>query len=312
MRKHPPFPIIPGLISSFAVIPGKDGGKHDDSNVMVSRGPIRFLVWRSVGVGFVIVKWTGNMTRMSAGSLNGNGSKMDRAARFRTTRWSQVLNARSGTATEAQQAWTELSQAYWYPLYAFARRNGASTHDAQDLTQRFFQRLLEGNSLAKADRQRGRFRAFLLTGFRNFLTDSHRMASAEKRGGGRIPVSIDESAAEARYDSELVDDRSPDRLFEQKWAVVLLSRVVERLNESFSDSAKPELLEQLKPCLWGEDAERPTGELAERFGISESAVRVTLHRMRSRFRDLLEDEIAQTVASPDEIEDEIRHLMSVF
>jgi RNA polymerase sigma-70 factor (ECF subfamily) len=231
---------------------------------------------------------------------------------FAPTRWTVVLEAGRGDSPRAQDALAQLCQTYWYPLYAYVRRRGYGPHDAEDLTQAFFARLLERNLVAEADRERGRFRTFLLVRLQHFLDDEWDRAEAEKRGGGQRTLSLDGMSAETRYRHEPVDERSPEKLFEYRWAVTVLERVFERLRVEYEAQGKQALFGELKHCLIQARAAGPYADLSGRLGMSEGALRVALHRMRERYRALLREEIAETVCGPDEVEEELRALVRVL
>jgi RNA polymerase sigma-70 factor (ECF subfamily) len=200
-----------------------------------------------------------------------------------------------------------LCQTYWYPLYAYVRQRGYGSHDAQDLTQEFFARLLRRNTLQSVTRDKGRFRSFLLASLNRFLTDEWRKASAQKRGGGGV-VSLDAADAETRFSHEPVDRFTPEKLFEQNWALALLNQVYERLREEFGKAGKELQFEALKFCLTGDRSKVPYAELASRLNTSENAVKISVHRMRQRYRELLREEVAHTVVEPGEVEDELHRL----
>jgi RNA polymerase sigma factor (sigma-70 family) len=231
---------------------------------------------------------------------------------FATTRWTVVVHAQQGDSTEAREALETLCRAYWYPLYAFVRRQGVMPEDAQDLTQSFFERLIEKNFLADVQREKGRFRSFLLAALKHFLANEWDKARAQKRGGGAVHVPIDTASAETRYGLEPAHFDTPERLFERRWAITLLDRVLERLRDEHVKAGKAELFEQLKPCLTAEKAALSYAELGARVGLSEGAVKVAVHRLRQRYRELLRAEIAETVDSPAEVEDELRHLFTAL
>lgn len=231
---------------------------------------------------------------------------------FATTHWSVVLAAGKGDSTQAADALERLCCTYWYPLYAFVRRRGHSPEDAQDLTQGFFTALLAGHNLARANRDRGRFRTFLLTAFDNFLHNEHDRATALKRGGGCEIVSWEAHIAEGRYAQETARGLSPEQIYEKRWAATLLEQVLARLREECVQAERSELFEQLKPHLWGEDEATPYSRLAIRFGKKVPAIKVTLHRLRRRYREVLREEIAQTVADVAEVDDEIQYLLRVM
>ena len=231
---------------------------------------------------------------------------------FATTHWSVVLAATRSDTTRARAALARLCQTYWYPLYAYVRRRGYAAHDAQDLTQAFFARLLAHQSLASADPDRGRFRAFILTAMNHFLASEWKKGMAQKRGGGCQVLSLDLAAAEGRYDLEPATDSSPDRLFEKQWALALLAEVLARLDREYQSEAKAELFAALKQTLMGRRESQPYAELALKLGMSESAVKVAVHRLRKRYREFIRDEIANTLDCSGDIETEMRHLFRVL
>jgi len=228
---------------------------------------------------------------------------------FHTTHWSVVLQGASG---ESSTALENLCRVYWYPLYAFVRRKGYTHEQAQDLTQAFFAKLLEKNQLSLADPERGRFRTFLLRAFENFLRSEHRDATAQKRGGGRQIVSWDADLAAERYSSDCTDGTSPTVLFERQWAAVLLESVLGNLKQEFSQGGKAELFDQLEPHLWGDDTSVPYPRIGEALNMTTVSVRVTVHRLRRRFHDLLRAQIVNTVESVDDVEDELRYLRRLW
>jgi len=234
------------------------------------------------------------------------------AREFASTHWSVVVAASGADVSKATAALEQLCLTYWYPLYAYVRRRGFSPADAQDLVQSFFASLLEKNYFARADRNRGRFRTFLLSSIGNFLHNEWDRASAQKRGGGRELLSLEGQTSEERYANEPPDNASPETLFEKRWAATLLEQVLKKLRAQFVIAGRAELFDQLKPHLWGEDDATPYSELSEHLQMSLSAVKVTVHRLRQRYRELLRNEIAQTVADPSEVDDEIRHLIRVM
>lgn len=230
---------------------------------------------------------------------------------FATTHWSVVLTAVRGDAPQARDALEKLCQAYWYPLYAYVRRRGHSPDDAKDLTQGFFAWLLERNWLAAANPQRGRFRSFLLTSFSRFLANEWDKIKTQKRGGGRI-LSLQFQEAETHYEWEVADNATPEQSFERRWALALLDQVMRRLRAEFEQDGRAEFFEALKPCLLGERAAQPYAALAVKLDMTEGSVKVAVHRLRRRYRQLLRAEIANTVQRPDEIEDELRYLFAVL
>jgi RNA polymerase sigma-70 factor (ECF subfamily) len=232
------------------------------------------------------------------------------AGKFATTHWSLVAAAGQGPSPEAQEALAALCQLYWYPLYAYARRRLPSAHDAQDLTQGFFAQLLEKDYLQAADPQRGKFRSFLLTAFKHFLSKERDRANAQKRGGGRPVLALDFQAGERRYQREPVDPTTPETAYERRWALAILEQTLARLRQEMANAGKEQLFERLKGVLAGEGLEEPYARVAEELGISEQAVKVAVHRLRRRYQELLRAEITQTVAAPDEVEDELRDLFA--
>jgi RNA polymerase sigma-70 factor (ECF subfamily) len=230
---------------------------------------------------------------------------------FATTHWSVVLTAGEEHSPQVEAALTRLCQTYWLPVYAFVRKRGHSPEQTQDLTQAFFANFLEKQHVAKADRERGRFRSFLMTSVENFLRNENDRAQAQKRGGGRQPISLDEQDAEARYLCEPTTEEDPAKAFEQRWAATLLGTVLGRLQAEFGATGRGDLFEALQAHLWGDAESTPYPELAAQFGLSLANVKTTALRLRQRYRELLREEIAHTVALPSEIDDEIRHLMQV-
>jgi DNA-directed RNA polymerase specialized sigma24 family protein len=233
------------------------------------------------------------------------------AARFATTRWSVVLAAGRRASPEAEGALAALCGSYWYPLYAHARRRGLHAEDARDRTQAFFARLLETDGLAVADPGRGRFRSFLLAAFGHFLANEWDRERAARRGGGRPALSLDVAAGESRYRLEPADEATPERIFDRQWALTVLDRALERLRDEYHRGGKGDLFDALKPALAG-DRGTPYAEVAGRLGMTEGAVKVAAHRLRGRCRDLVRDEVAQTVGAPDEVDDELRHLFAAL
>jgi RNA polymerase sigma factor (sigma-70 family) len=234
------------------------------------------------------------------------------AAVFATTHWSVVLAAGHSTAADADAALEKLCRTYWFPLYAFARRQGNSPEDAQDLTQDFFARLLQKNYLAKADPDRGKFRTFLLGSLKNFLVNEWKRAGRLKRGGGLEFLSIDTIAAEDRYAAEAPVESNADADYEMRWAVTLIEQVLSALRQEFNAAGKGQLFTELKGFIWGDKSTVSYAEIAEQVKLSEGNVKVAVHRLRQRFRELLRAEVAQTVAGPEDIDVELRHLINVL
>lgn len=235
-----------------------------------------------------------------------------RRGQFATTQWSMVLAAADRASPRRERALGELCNAYWYPLYAFARREGRSPAEAEDLTQEFFLRLLEKSYLRAAGVERGRFRTFLLHCFKRFMANDYDRACAEKRGGGRPVLPLDLSAAETRYQHEPAHGATPERIFERRWALVLLDQVLARLGEEYRRAGKERLFEQLKFCLVADSESASYGEVAARLGLSEGAVKVAAHRMRERYGRLLTSEVARTLECPADAADEIRQLFAAL
>ena len=231
---------------------------------------------------------------------------------FVTTHWSVVVAAGHGDTTRARDALARLCQTYWHPLYVYVRRLGHSPPDAQDLTQEFFARFLAKNYLASADESRGRFRSFLLASLKHFLINEWEKARAQKRGGGQIPISIDVDAAETSCHFEPADPATAEKLFERRWALTLLDLVLRRLREEYVASGRKDLFEQLKSTLTESSRTVRYAEIATRLGTSEGAVKVAVHRLRHHYREILRAEIAETVASPAEVDDEIRNLFAAL
>ncbi len=231
---------------------------------------------------------------------------------FVTTHWSMVVRAGREDPAATQAALCELCQTYWYPLYAFIRRQGRAPHDAEDLTQEFFARLLEKNYVAAAKQEKGKFRAFLLTALKGFLANEWDRQHARKRGGFQSHITMDQALAETRFEANLAPQLPPDVLFERQWAVTLLESVMARLEQEYLCTGRARLFERLRGCLAKEEGAQPYAQIALELNLTEAAVKAAVHRLRARYRDLLRLEIAKTVASPDEIEGELRHLFATF
>ena len=241
---------------------------------------------------------------------------MNRAApgdgRFATTHWSVVLSASRPESSHYHQALESLCRTYWFPLYAYLRRHGYDTHQAEDHTQAFLAGLLEKHGLRLAEPKRGKFRSFLLAALKHFLANERARAGAQKRGGGLKVLSLDCENAEAQYALEPRDELSPEKLFERSWAMTVLDRAMTRLRAEATNANKPEQFDCLKTYLTASQDAGAYREAAVRLGTTEGAVKVAVHRLRRRYRELLRDEIAQTVASQDEIDEEIRHLFDAL
>jgi len=231
---------------------------------------------------------------------------------FPVTQWTAVLAAGSRPSPESAAALERLCTLYWYPLYAFVRRSGYSPADAEDLTQEFFARLLEHNWVSAADPHKGRFRSFLLMIIKRFLANEWDKARALKRGGQVRFVALQFDTAETRYGQEPADTRTPEQVFEQHWALALLAQVLKRLREEYTQVGKATLFETLEPCLTVKRELQPYASLAAQLGMSEAAVRMGVSRLRARYRECIREEIGHTVASPEEVEEELRHLFRVL
>ncbi|MBI2925629.1 MAG: sigma-70 family RNA polymerase sigma factor [Verrucomicrobia bacterium] len=223
-----------------------------------------------------------------------------------------MLAAADLASPSARAALEKLCRTYWYPLYAYVRRRGHRPEDAQDLTQEFFVRLLQKNSFAGADRAKGRFRSFLLGALQHFLADEHDRASAKKRGGGQQFISWEQDFAEKRFAEEPTDELSPDKIFERRWALTVLEQAASRLRAEYQAAGTGQLFEHLKGYVTGEGAAPTYAATAAQLGLSESAVKSAIFRLRRRYYELVREAVAQTVADPRELEEEIRHLMAVF
>ena len=228
---------------------------------------------------------------------------------FSTTQWSVVLAAGQRSTVESNSALERLCKSYWPPLYAYVRRRVADLHEAQDLTQAFFERMLEREYLKDADPHRGRFRSFLLTAFRHFLSKEWEKARARKRGGAVHHISFDFDSQSSQLPN---DPLTPEKIFEREWAVTLLARVMHRLQRDMERSGKGRQFELQKHFLNGDGAEFTFADVAAELGQSEAAARMAASRLRQRYRELLRDEIAQTLTSKDDIDDEIRSLFAAF
>jgi len=233
------------------------------------------------------------------------------ARAFHTTHWSVVLAAGEEGSEQAAAALARLCQTYWFPIYAFIRKKGHSAEQAQDFTQEFFAGFLEKNYVAKAARERGRFRVFLMSSVENFLHNQHDRAQAQKRGGGRALLSLDYQDAEQRYQIEPVEESDPATIFEQQWAATLLETILNRLRKEFSAEGRKGLFDDLQGHLWGDADSIPYSLLAQKSGLTEGNLKTIARRLKQRCRALLREEIAHTVAKPGDVDDEIRHLMRI-
>jgi RNA polymerase sigma factor (sigma-70 family) len=231
---------------------------------------------------------------------------------FQTTRWSVVRQAIGSDDASARIALSALCEAYWYPLYAYVRRSGRNPPDAEDLTQEFFARLLDKHTLAAADEARGRLRTFLLTCLQRFLLDEHDRAMTQKRGGA-LPANLNAEWAEERYATEPVDDHSPDRIFQRRWALTVLEHSLLLLAEEYTRRGKPELYEALRPCLgFGAEPEKQYDQIAAELDMPLGTVKNHVFRVRARFREILFEQVALTLEdpTPEQIKDELQELLS--
>lgn len=239
-------------------------------------------------------------------------SASDPRGAFATTHWSVVLRAGNAQSGQAHEALEKLCRAYWYPLYAYVRRRGYSPEDAQDLTQSFFAHLLGKNSVAAADRERGRFRTFLLAALNHFLADEWDKTQRQKRGGGARFISFDADTAEKNYSLEPVDRLDAAAIFERRWVTTLFATVLARLEQEYRDTGRAETFARLKTFLTGERGETPCAQAARELNLSENATKQAVHRLRGRYRELFREEIAQTVAGPADIDAEVRHILAIL
>lgn len=228
---------------------------------------------------------------------------------FVTTHWSVVLAAGQGDSTRGRAALERLCRDYWYPLYAFVRRLGHGAHDAEDLVQGFFAVCLEKNYLGAAEQSKGRFRSFLLVALKRFMANERDRQRALKRGGASVPVSLDSLTAEQRYALEPAEVLTAEKLYDRRWALTLLDRVLARLQSEQTAAGKATQFDCLKECITSGERGTPYAELGARLSLTEGAVKVAVHRLRQRYRALLEEEIAHTVATPEEVDEERRHLL---
>lgn len=246
------------------------------------------------------------------GTTSGISESAPPKGAFVTTHWSVVVTAGRTDTTRALAALEKLCRTYWYPLYAYVRRRGQSPQDAQDLTQEFFAQLLEHNWVAKADPNKGRFRSFLLMALNRFLANEWDKARTLKRGGQVQIIPFPLETAETRYVREPGETITPEQIFEQQWALTLLDEVLARLRREHAEEGKETVFETLKPCLVGSRETQPYAALAAELEMTEGAVKTAVCRLRQRYRELLKDEIAHTVATPDEVDEELRHLFRVL
>jgi DNA-directed RNA polymerase specialized sigma24 family protein len=231
---------------------------------------------------------------------------------FAPTRWSVVLVAGRRSSPDSRRALELLCEAYWYPLYAYVRRRVSDANDAHDLTQAFFAELLAKNYVGSANAQRGRFRAFLLTSLKHFLSKEWDKAKAQKRGGGKAPIPLDFESADSQYRLEPECTLTAEQIYDREWALALLGRILERLEQESAHAGKVEQFRELKSFLIGEQSGVTYSDVARKLDTTEAAVKMAIHRMRRRYRALLRQEIAETVSGPEEVEDEIRNLFATL
>jgi len=231
---------------------------------------------------------------------------------FATTRWSVVLSAQDTQSSRCRQALDGLCRTYWYPLYAFVRRQGCTADEAADLTQGFFARCLEKDWLNSVNQTKGRFRSFLLASMKHYISNERARERAKKRGGGKHIFSLDIETAETRYRIEPATQAAPEQLFERQWALALLDTVIKDLQQHYQNEGKAEIFDALKPCLIGQTNSLPTTELALKLQCTEGSVRVMVHRLKKRYRALLRQHIADTVATPEDVEAEMQHLKAIL
>jgi RNA polymerase sigma-70 factor (ECF subfamily) len=243
-------------------------------------------------------------------SPDSNSNQVGANAEFVTTRWSQVLAAGLNSSAESEQALSHLCRTYWYPLYAFIRRSGHSPHDAEDLTQGFFAQVLEKNVFRGVAPGRGKFRSFLLASLRNFMANERDRHHTVKRGGKYTLVSLDDESAEDRYRCEPFHEATPEKLFEQSWSLTVIDAALRHLRDEYAAAGKSEMFEALQDRLIGAEDSQSYADLAAKLRMPEGALRMTVLRLRRHFGYLLRTEIAHTVGSPAEIEEELRHLIA--
>jgi RNA polymerase sigma factor (sigma-70 family) len=243
-------------------------------------------------------------------STDPNPNRVNGLAVFATTRWSVVLAAGGGSSEESERALAHLCRTYWYPLYAFVRRQGRSPEDAEDLTQGFFAHLLEKKVLRGVEPERGKFRSFLLALLKNFLANDWDRKRAAKRGGGQPMVSWNDESLEDRYLHEPTHEATPEKRFDQNWALTVIDTVSQQLRTEYAASGKAELFEALQDQLIGAEDAGSYAQLALRLGMKEGAIRMAVMRLRRHFKSLFRAEIAQTVADPADLEGELRYLIA--
>lgn len=232
-------------------------------------------------------------------------------ARFATTQWSLVLAAGRRGSAEAEAALEQLCSIYWYPLFAFVRRRGYPVDEAEDLTQAFFTRLIDKHDVAAADRDRGRFRTFLLTACNHFLLNERDRALTIKRGGGRVMIPLDTAAAEARYQRSLGHEETPEQLYDRQWCLTLLASVLNTVRDEYRDTGRESTFDRLRGFLTMDDTAGSLADAASDLQMTAGAVKVAVHRLRRRYRDTLRRIVAETVDSDEAVADEIRYLMKI-
>lgn len=231
---------------------------------------------------------------------------------FHTTHWSVVVRAGENASPDAQAALATLCETYWFPLYSYVRRKGHSPDDAADITQDFFASLLTNETIRRADQTRGRFRTFLLTSLQNFLSNWHRARKAQKRGGDRKQLSLNFQDGERQFQLEPATTLTPERAFERRWAMVLMAKAMEKLEQEQTEAGRESTFSILKHYLGGTESQRPYKEICDQLGLTEGAVKVAVHRLRKRCREILRSEIEQTVDSSDQVDDELLQLFSAI
>lgn len=248
---------------------------------------------------------------MASSDQSSNSALPRSCAQFTTTQWSLVLHAGDSLDPESESESAQLCRNYWYPLYAYIRHRGYAVEDARDLTQTFFQRVLERKLLKRVKPDGRKFRSYLLTALKHFLSDEWDRARAQKRGGGQTLISLDYESAQERYAIEPRETQSPDQLYEKRWALTILEQVMARLRQDYQKTNKAALFEAIQEAL-PKGRSTPYSEIAETLSMSESAVKVAVHRMRSRFRKRLREEVSQTLSEGADTEEEIQHLFAAL
>lgn len=239
-------------------------------------------------------------------------SPAEQPRQFTTTRWSVILTALGDDFEQAERALAELCRVYWYPLYAYARRQGANEHDAQDLTQSFFESIIRRNDLNKGSPDKGRFRAWPLNCMKHFLLNEWKKAKRIRRGGEYHFVSLNADEAEDRYRKEPADNMSADRIYERRWALTVIENALDRLESEYAANGRESLYALIKGALTGGEEKTKYATTGEQAGLSEGGVKTAVHRMRKRYRELIRATVLETVSSASEADEELRHLMSVL